>query len=1119
MNTPMRKVISRCARASVSTVAVTVSLFYAGVAHAAPAVYFNEDADEGMQAFKDTVADADDAYNTDNPGSPRSSVIYEYDILSTSGDEFMVIGPDAGDPSVIVKTIRGGAPAPNNGTGDEGGDGFTNWSNSYSGGFSDAEDMGYTYQFYETDGTTPFQMNAIGTMVNDWGTCCTSGNAKPDGGTANASEVYLRFGNSSPLLLGGISSAIPGVEHFIGAINDTNFFNEVTIIANGNGEYFGAGGYLLFSSVALNSVPEGSSTVDDTLGGGSTPIPDIDTAASYYTGGNLADGEVNPNFVGGTLMFDMNTSVNTSFTVQSQGGAIDTEENIVVIHGGFSGVGTMRKTGSGLLVLSGNNSQQGGFTVSQGTLQASSDANLGGGPLRIGNATFQAAGNITSNREMVLQHANSTFDTQDNNILWEGDVTGNGALNLSGNGRLVLTGNNSYSGGTLVEAGTLAGTTSSLQGDIVNNGIVEFNQSDSGTYAGEMMGSGALNFLGNGRLVLTGGNSYSGGTLVDAGTLAGTTASIQGDIVNNGLVEFNQSAFGAYNGIMSGTGGLRKLGGGQLTLNGINSLAGSSYVDEGTLAINGLLGFDLMTVADGATLQGSGVGNGNVLVLSGGRLSPGNSPGTMYVSGDVTLNEGAIFVTEIDGNIYSAAGGAGTYDRLVLTGEGATFTAGGSINPILRGISGSANNTFTPGIGDVFTVVTADNIEGAFDALSQPQDGLAANTRFKLIYNQDSIQLALVADSLGLLVQEQAAGRNPVAAGYAIDMATANGQNATGRLADLLDAFTGMDESEVAVAMKSLSGDMHAHIIESTETILSGSDDMVLTAARGGSSSGLVSDELDNGVRVWSRAEARGASYDPDGRTMGFDEDVYGLTLGATLLNRDDMKAGIAGSYKTVDLYTDAADGATNHMLSLYAYGSRNITPRLTLSGLAGYTRASAKVSRTTPLGAATGHSRSKEDISVLHAQVEGRYEVMQRGATSVYAIGGLRTANANIDAYQERGSLAYTQLSLSGESRNTLQTKLGAEVTHNVAKTDLSLFANWTRDIGADPKVEREVRLGDAIWRTTSVDRDLDTYNYGARAYRDVTERVGMEIEYTGRYNSSYYDAQQIMFGVNVAW
>ncbi|HPF23811.1 MAG TPA: autotransporter domain-containing protein [Hyphomonas sp.] len=1128
--------------ALVSRTAIAASILYTGTASADPAVYFNEDVTAGIQTFNDTISAADANYNSTHSGSTQTSDVYEFDILNTSGDTFLVIS-GGGAPSVIVKTTRAGSPASNSGNGDEGSDGFTNWSNSHNGTFAGAEALGYTFSFYQADGTTPFSMNALGTMVNDWGTCCTYSNPTPDGSTADASEVYLRFGTSDPLLLGGISSSIGGTEHFIGAINDTNFFNTVTVIATGNGEYFGVGGYLIFSSVALNSVPAGSSVVNGSgLQSPTVTIPDIDTGTTYYTAAQLGASQVNPNFVGGTLRFDMDTFVGAKFTVQSQGGTVDTESNFVSVTGGFTGVGNIRKAGQGVLILSGTNTNDGGFSVEEGTLRASSDENLGGGPLTIGNAIFQAGADMSSSRQMIVEHSNSRVDLQSHDLTWQGTISGTGALNVLGTGVLTLTGTNTYTGGTNVAGGTLrASDDESLGGGALTIGNAIFQvagdlsserqmivtdensrvdlQDHNVTWQGAISGDGTLNVLGSGRLTLTGANTYTGGTNVDGGTLAGSTDSIQGYILNNGMIEFDQSGDGSFGGGMNGAGGLHKLGLGMLELTGLNLIDGDSYVDAGGLSVNGVLGANLLTIADGASLLGSGGVDGNVLVLSGGMLRPGNSPGTLYVSGDVTLNDGAIYLPEIDGRVYSPTGGAGSYDRLVLTGDGATFTAAGTINPILRGISGSANNDFTPVIGDMFTVVTADNIAGAFDSIVQPTADLPSNTRFNVIYNADSIQLALVANSLGMLAWTDGLRSNAILAGLGLDAATGNGQQANGALEDLFAELNGMTEAQVGAALASMSGDFHAHVLESTESILAGSDDMIMSAALGDLGVTGIDNELKNGVRIWSRADARGASYDPDAAGMGFDEDVYGLTVGATFIDTPDMRIGVAGSYKTVELYNDTANGATNHMWSAYAYGSRAMTTRLTLSGLVGYTKAAPKTNRTTVLSSAVAYTRSDESVSVTHAQLEARYKLAKTGETSVYAIGGLRAAYLNVDAYREEGNVDYAELSLNGESRNTVQTKLGGEIARTVAGTDLAVFTNWTRDIGDDPTVERTAWLGDAFWQVQSTDRSLDTYNYGFNARRDITDRVGVELEYTGRYNASNYDAQQLMIGVNVVW
>ena len=342
----------------------------ASPAFADPAVFFNGDRDAGRTTFRDTVAAADNAHNQANPNTPQTSVIFEIDLTINSGSVFQVANPTNGDIA-FVRTTRLGSPATNTGIGDLGGDGFTNWGNSYNPStFAAAAAIGYNIEFFSDNIlTNPFQMNSLGLHVNNWGTCCAFNNATPSGGTVNASEIYLIFDNTAPLLLGGIANSINGTEHFIGAINDANFFSRVTVVANGNGEFFGAGGFLTFTSVALNSVPSGSSVVS---GAGLTPsapaIPDIDTRAPAYTVVQLAASQVNPNFVGGTLRVGTSGTVGNAFTVQSQGGTLDTGDNTVNLSGSFSGVGRMTKAGAGTLNVLTSSSHSGGFFIQNGAL-------------------------------------------------------------------------------------------------------------------------------------------------------------------------------------------------------------------------------------------------------------------------------------------------------------------------------------------------------------------------------------------------------------------------------------------------------------------------------------------------------------------------------------------------------------------------------------------------------------------------------------------------------------------------------------------------------------------------------------------------------------------------------
>jgi autotransporter-associated beta strand protein len=98
---------------------------------------------------------------------------------------------------------------------------------------------------------------------------------------------------------------------------------------------------------------------------------------------------------------------------------------------------------------------------------------------------------------------------------------------------------------------------------------------------------------------------------------------------------------------------LIKSGSGTLTLNGNNSYAGTTSVQQGTLLVNGVTsGQGNYTVASGATLGGSGTvglaSGGSVTLETGATLSPGTSgPGTFSVVGDLTMQSGTTYLWEL----------------------------------------------------------------------------------------------------------------------------------------------------------------------------------------------------------------------------------------------------------------------------------------------------------------------------------------------------------------------------------------------------------------------------------------------------------------------------------------
>ena len=143
-------------------------------------------------------------------------------------------------------------------------------------------------------------------------------------------------------------------------------------------------------------------------------------------------------------------------------------------------------------------------------MSVASDAVLGTGNLSFDGGTLRPTANLLSSRDIALPGA-GTIDTNGFATTLSGPITGSGSLAKAGAGTLILAGTNTYTGGTTVGAGVLQGSSSSLQGAIVNNASVVFDQPVDGTYAGAMSGSGALIKGGAGTLSLTGNNTYTGG--------------------------------------------------------------------------------------------------------------------------------------------------------------------------------------------------------------------------------------------------------------------------------------------------------------------------------------------------------------------------------------------------------------------------------------------------------------------------------------------------------------------------------------------------------------------------------------------------------------------------------
>lgn len=237
-------------------------------------------------------------------------------------------------------------------------------------------------------------------------------------------------------------------------------------------------------------------------------------------------------------------------------------------------------------------------------------------------------------------------------------LSGSGGLRKWGNGELRLHGENTYTGGTHITNGIVrvgdGGVQGSIAGDILNDGLLEFDRADDVTFRGHIGGRGTVHYLGIGTMTLTADHTYTGITVLTGGRLrlgnGGTGGSLARDIYNDGaeLVFDRRDTLRVPQGL-HGYGRLVQAGTGTVVLSGPNSHRGRVEVRRGTLVLEGdqrrMTG--RLAVLPGATLGGSGEVGSKVTVEDGGTLAA-ERPGHTLAMDSLTLRPRAMLRVTLD---------------------------------------------------------------------------------------------------------------------------------------------------------------------------------------------------------------------------------------------------------------------------------------------------------------------------------------------------------------------------------------------------------------------------------------------------------------------------------------
>ncbi len=766
-----------------------------------------------------------------------------------------------------------------------------------------------------------------------------------------------------------------------------------------------------------------SLTLAQTISGAGA-LRQIGTGTTILTGANTYSGGTT--ISAGTLELGAGGTLGTGAVVNNATLAIN-RADAVTIANAISGTGVLRQSGSGTTTLTGANSHSGGTVIAAGTLSVASDANLGAASagLTLAGGTLATNASFTSARPVTLEGTGGGFAPAPGvTLTLQGGIAGPGGLTLAGPGTLRITAPGTYAGPTQVMAGSVLLAAGGMLGagplTVAAGAVLDATGASARNMTVASLAGEGLVRIGHRSLTLTQGGTGFGGTLTDGGlggalTLAGGTTRLDGSASYTGRTLI-QGATLVLNGLLDGTSEV-VINEGRLVVNGTLRGASAVTLNGGALVVNGDIG-PANVVINGGTLGGTGTLPG-VTVASGATLAPGNSIGTIHLSG-LVLAPGSTTAIEVQG---LAA------DRINVSGNA---TLGGTLQLLPLGGPYSFN---TP-----YTILQAGSVSGNFAAVTTT-GSFGAGVEARVSVTATQVLLGLVP---AMLVPPDPTPQSRGIAGFltynlratagALDQANRAG----GNLSPFFNVYN-QPASTIGLAVNQLSGE----IATTTGAMGFASGDRFLATMLDPLGHGRESmmggrlrpGEAANAKRyaVWATAtgaynrttgDASDGSASRTARTagfaLGFDHRIGAASMAGVAIAVGESSASLASGQGS----------STANFGQIGAYGTTRLGS-FTVSGAAAFTFMDVDTKRTQYF------LNSDQQRAGFGAQVYSlRAEVRQDGLAFG---GGLRLQPIAALQWQQVNNQGYTESSLvtgvgtgvtvGGQSQAALRSELGAQL------------------------------------------------------------------------------------------
>jgi outer membrane autotransporter protein len=593
-----------------------------------------------------------------------------------------------------------------------------------------------------------------------------------------------------------------------------------------------------------------------------------------------------------------------------------------------------------------------GSSIVSGTPYANVLSGVSSAQLGLGNATTFSG--ISNGYSYTLTATNVPSG------IWSLTVTAYSSGGSGGNSTPAPTITNINSGSTVslsslgntynpvLAGGTLVlntGDSSSISISVTSaGGVIQSPTSGSATLSGALTGSGPITFIGTGTTVLTGANTYSGGTTVSGGTL---------------------------------------------------SVAGNSPAGTGDVF-----------VASAGTLMGTGTIAGNGIVS--GVLKPGNSPGYLSFTQNLTLNAGSTYQQDIAGATQASSAtpvGASGYYSFVSVGSQLTITSGATLTPRLSNLfsaseAGYGSSVYVPVLGDKFRIITAGGISGRFTTLTQPVE-LSSGTQFIAFYNvnsSNSLDLVTVPTSYSTTLSSSTTNAKSVTSVLDQLLGLNKAGTASSAQDSLLYSAAGQTAASLPSFAQALAGEIHAAsaatLPQTTQrvqqSVLARLGDYPMAPSQlnpalnnalltGGISatntSGLPTANTSanpavnpNAVNVVNAAVADGRAWgeiayqrterSSNSAGNGYNSNLYQIVTGVDAYSNAELGLKLGGGLALSNTTVSATGGnSTIQQGSLFVYGKMSVLQDYVLDGMASVGMSSANLSRNDPTGYTGGFS------------------------------------------------------------------------------------------------------------------------------------------------------------------